>query len=159
MYTIVVWNYNIPLYLKTKWMRSILSEGLKIRLFWNISQNSRKTLSYWCHLLVNSNHAVDIFLWVLQNCSEQFFCEQLLMNDCTGNLWTTIQPVFTCWKLTIETIEQGVKYAIDIVLVSLLLTLNILHILFQCFWCWLWTCNCRLGIIFLLLNSLTPGVH
>ena len=33
------------------------------------------------------------------------------------------QPTFTCSKLTIETLEQGVKY----VLVSILLTLNIFH--------------------------------
>ena len=32
-------------------------------------------------------------------------------------------------KVAIETIDQGVKYAIDVVLVSLLLTLNIFHIL------------------------------
>ena len=37
------------------------------------------------------------------------------------------QPVFTCSKLTIETLGQG---AIGVVLVSLLLTLNIFHILF-----------------------------
>ena len=38
------------------------------------------------------------------------------------------QSVFTCTKLTIETLEKGVKYvnniAISLVLVSLLLTLN-----------------------------------
>ena len=36
------------------------------------------------------------------------------------------QPAFTCSKLTIETLE----YANGVVLVSLLLTLNILHTLF-----------------------------
>ena len=36
------------------------------------------------------------------------------------------QPAITCSKLTIETLEQGVKY----VLVSLVLTLNIFHTLF-----------------------------
>ena len=35
------------------------------------------------------------------------------------------QPAITCSKLTIQTLEQGVKY----VLVSLLLTLNIFHTL------------------------------
>ena len=51
------------------------------------------------------------------------------------------QLAFTCSNLTIETLEQGVKYvqsqkkrhqsdAIDIVLVSLLLTLDMFHTLF-----------------------------
>ena len=57
------------------------------------------------------------------------------------------QLAFTCSKLTIEILEQGVKYiqkytiktlasftANGIVLVFLLLTLNIFHILFQCFY-------------------------
>ena len=44
------------------------------------------------------------------------------------------QPAFTCLNLTIETLEQGVKLAIGF-LVSLLLTLNIFHILFWCFYC------------------------
>ena len=35
-----------------------------------------------------------------------------------------------------------------VVLVSLLLTLNIFHTSFLCFYCWLWTCNCRLGYLF-----------
>ena len=39
------------------------------------------------------------------------------------------QPAFTCSKLTIETLEQGVKY-VQSYMVSLLLTLNIFHILF-----------------------------
>ena len=38
------------------------------------------------------------------------------------------QSAVTCSKLTIETLEQGVKYAIGVVLVSLLLTLNIFHL-------------------------------
>ena len=45
-------------------------------------------------------------------------------------LCTPPQPPFTCLKLTIETLEQGVKY----VLVSLSLTLNIFRTLFQCFY-------------------------
>ena len=36
---------------------------------------------------------------------------------------------FTYSKLTIETLEQSVKYANGVVLVSLLLTLNIFHTL------------------------------
>ena len=42
----------------------------------------------------------------------------------------TPQPAFTCSKLTIETQEE-----IDVVLVSLLLTLIIFHTLFYCFYC------------------------
>ena len=57
------------------------------------------------------------------------------------------QPAFTCSKLTIETLEQGVKYVhnkvnnkdtrttLSVVLVSLLLTLNIFHTLLYCFYC------------------------
>ena len=57
----------------------------------------------------------------------------------TAAIHTNItQPAFTCTKLTIETLEQGVKYvhmflffdAIGVILVSLLLTLNIFHTLF-----------------------------
>ena len=55
------------------------------------------------------------------------------------------QPAITCLKLTKETLEKGVKYvqsylkkhqndAKDVVLVSLL-TLNIFHTLFLCFYC------------------------
>ena len=39
-----------------------------------------------------------------------------------------------------------------VILVSLLLTLNMFYRLFYCFYCSLWTCNCRLGI-----NSSTFG--
>ena len=54
----------------------------------------------------------------------------------------TFQSVVTCSKLTIKTLQQGVEYrqvnnkdinqidVIDVVLVSLLLTLNIFHTLF-----------------------------
>ena len=46
----------------------------------------------------------------------------------------TGQPAIRCSKLTIETVEQDVKYVVkyanDVVLVSLLLTLNIFQILF-----------------------------
>ena len=40
------------------------------------------------------------------------------------------QSSFTFPKLTIETLEQGVKYAINIVLACLLLTLTIFYALF-----------------------------
>ena len=42
---------------------------------------------------------------------------------------TRTQPAISCSKVTIETIEQGGKDTIGVVLVSLLLTLNIFHTL------------------------------
>ena len=57
------------------------------------------------------------------------------------NTYQASQPAFTCSKLTITTLEQGVKYAnnnnkkTDVVLVSLLLTFNKSHTLLQCFYC------------------------
>ena len=67
------------------------------------------------------------------------------------------QPAFTCSKLTIEPLEHGVKYFSvnnkdirtmpGVVLVLLLLTLNIFHTLFQCFYCKLWT---RMQLLLLL---------
>ena len=45
------------------------------------------------------------------------------------------QVAFTCSKLTKESVEQGVKYANGVALVSLLLTLNIFHTLLYCFYC------------------------
>ena len=38
-----------------------------------------------------------------------------------------------------------------VILVSLLLTLNIFHTLCKCFYCWISTCNCRLGLTLLAL--------
>ena len=42
------------------------------------------------------------------------------------------------------------KDTIDIVLPSLLLTLNISHFLLQCFYCWLSSVNCWLGLLFVI---------
>ena len=42
---------------------------------------------------------------------------------------TATQPTIICSKLTIETPEQGVKYVQSFVLVSSLLTLNIIYLL------------------------------
>ena len=36
---------------------------------------------------------------------------------------------------------------VDVVLVSLLLTLNTFHFLLQCFYCWLWSVICGLGLL------------
>ena len=35
----------------------------------------------------------------------------------------------------------------DVALVSLLITLNRFYTLFWCFYCWLWTSKCRLGLV------------
>ena len=43
------------------------------------------------------------------------------------------------------------KNTIDVVLASLLLTLDKFHFLLQCFYCWLWSVNCRLELLFLVL--------
>ena len=54
-------------------------------------------------------------------------------------VWQTTQPEITCSMLTIEMLEQDVKNVqsnykvIDVVLVSLLLTLNIFNTLFYGF--------------------------
>ena len=55
---------------------------------------------------------------------------KLNVRSLNKNFGVTSPPVFTSSKLTIETLEQGVKY-VNI----LLLTLNIFHTLFQCFYC------------------------
>ena len=43
------------------------------------------------------------------------------------------------------------KDTVDVVLTSLLLTLNTFHFLLQCLYCWLWSVNCRLGLLFVVL--------
>ena len=44
------------------------------------------------------------------------------------------------------------KDTVDVVLASLLLILNTFHFLIQCFYCWLWSVNCRLGLLFVVLR-------
>ena len=74
--------------------------------------------------------------------------------DCSSQLIT--QSAITCSKLTIATLEQGVKYvqsqqyrhqndASSVVLVSFKLTFNIFHTLFYCFYCQLWAGKCLMG--------------
>ena len=46
------------------------------------------------------------------------------------------------------------KDTVDVVLPSLLLTLNIFHFLLQCSKCWLWSDNCRLGLLFYCSDAL-----
>ena len=61
------------------------------------------------------------------------------INFTSKNVHTWNQPTITCSKLTIETLEKGVKYVqqvnnkdnrTSLTLLSLLLTLNIFHTLF-----------------------------
>ena len=44
------------------------------------------------------------------------------------------------------------KDTIDVVLASLLLTLNTFHFLLQCFYCWLWSLNCWVGLLFVVMT-------
>ena len=44
------------------------------------------------------------------------------------------------------------KDTVDVVLVSLFLTLNTFHFLLQCFCCWYWSVNCRLGLLVVVLT-------
>ena len=44
------------------------------------------------------------------------------------------------------------KDTIDVVLATLLLILNTRHFLLQCSYCWLWSVNGRLGLLFVLLR-------
>ena len=48
-----------------------------------------------------------------------------------------------CSKITKKTPER--RQWLRVVLVFSLLNLNIVHTLFQCFYCWLWADNCVLG--------------
>ena len=68
----------------------------------------------------------------------------------------TARPATTCSRSTMDTLEQCVKSiqsqqykhqsdVAEVLLVSLLLTLNKFHTLFWCFLFWLWTSKCRLG--------------
>ena len=52
-----------------------------------------------------------------------------------------------CSKLTIKTTSK------DVVIVSLLLSWNIFHNFFYCFYCWLWTGKCLMSSIFCSKNS------
>ena len=51
------------------------------------------------------------------------------------------QQTFTCSKSAIETLNKDTK-------MSSLLTLNIFHTFFQCFYCSIWTSKCLLGLNF-----------
>ena len=63
---------------------------------------------------------------------ENFVLKERLVDENGWQYYVYPQSAFKCSKVTIETLEQGVKYdvAIDVVLVSLLLTLNIFHTFF-----------------------------
>ena len=79
------------------------------------------------------------------------------------------QPLFTCFKTTMETPGQCVKYVkswrlrrqndvIDVVLVSLLLTLYRFRMLVVwCFYCWLGTSKCQLRITLAVFGVLHVG--
>ena len=52
-----------------------------------------------------------------------------------------------CSKLTIKTPERCQNDVSGVVLIFLLLTLNMFHTSFQCFFCWLRTSKCFLGTL------------
>ena len=83
----------------------------------------------------------ELFVSVLQNFCSEGISENFQANTFAVSFLVEIQPAFTCPKLKIETLEQGVMFVrvfiVDfehishrVVLVSLLLTLNIFHTLF-----------------------------
>ena len=51
------------------------------------------------------------------------------------------------------------KDTVDVFLASLVLKLNTFHLLLQCFYCWLWSVNCRLGLLFLVLHFVPAGIN
>ena len=70
----------------------------------------------------------------------KIFCQLLAEENKISDLWE--QP---CWSFS------------DVVLVSLLLTLNRLYPLFHCSYCWFWTSKCRLDSCYLVatvINSM-----
>ena len=50
------------------------------------------------------------------------------------------------------------KDTVDVVLASLLLTLNTFHFLLQCFYWWLWSINCQPGLLFVVLTLVSAGI-
>ena len=64
------------------------------------------------------------------------------------NILPTFQIFFSvdtyAWQLTFPVISFFLAL-VDVILMSLLLTLNRFHTLLCCFYCWLWTSKCRLG--------------
>ena len=63
----------------------------------------------------------------------------------------------TRWKICSKLAKRHQNDANGVVKMSLLLTLNIFHILFQCFYCELWTCNFRLGCLWYWMKKWVPG--
>ena len=86
----------------------------------------------------------------LQKTSRELFLKNKIMFDLIDFKLTVNKPAFTCSKSTMKTQETFVKpiqswqkrhqnHAIDVRLLSLLLTLNRFQTFFWCFHCWLWT--------------------
>ena len=66
-------------------------------------------------------------------------------------MWNTIKVNNKETKIRKVNDKIKNKDTVDVVLASLLLTLNIFHFLLQCFYCWLWQVNCRLELLFVVL--------
>ena len=71
--------------------------------------------------------------WILSITMAWLRTERVIMICLTyfnSTFYFYTKPAIACSKLTIETLKQNVKYANSVVLVSLLLALNMFHILF-----------------------------
>ena len=90
-----------------------------------------------------------------QCCQQNFYYIKICIKR-----WTiqVPNPIRLCTWFVHVTLHVLYKYSVtrlwpliintsfwNVVLVSLLLTLNIFHSLFRCFYCWFWTSKCRLG--------------
>ena len=83
---------------------------------------------------------------------------------CSYTLIVHFQQESNCWKSTLKLdksceicSQSTIRYqneVIDIIMVSLLLTLNIYHNFFYHFYCWLWTDHYLLGMIVQIAISL-----
>ena len=118
-----------------------------------------------------------MFLKILQNLQEHFFTEHLqaiasaIIQGMVGDYIRekkhfNLQSFFflSCkmWNMfkvknrdtRIRKVNNKVKNkdTIDVVLASLLLTLNTFHFLLQCFYCWLWSLNCWVGLLFVVMT-------
>ena len=62
-----------------------------------------------------------------------------------------ILAFFMSWKLW-NIFKVKNKDIVDVVLASLLLTLNKFDFLLQCFYCWLWSVNYQLGLLLVVLT-------
>ena len=91
------------------WIRSIINFLEK----WNLKENPVDIMENWLSIL---QYLITNYGWVdnlfYHTCSHGPFSaeEELIKMKVPKNLPASIQPAFTCSKLTIETLEQPAKY-------------------------------------------------